>query len=122
MHPFVKWAGGKTQLLDRIEALAPKEFSGYYEPLVGGGAVLFRLAPSRFTVNDLNSELVSVYRCLQDPALTEKLMSELRRHEKEHSEEHFYAVREMDRFPGFGDLPLWVHAARMMYPSELPLS
>lgn len=115
MHPFVKWAGGKGQLLDRILPLLPKEFGRYYEPFVGGGAVLFSLAPSKFTVNDHNTELVSVYRCLQKPDLTEKLMSELRRLEEAHSEEHFYEVRGMDRLPGFGGLPVWVRAVRMVY-------
>ena len=55
MHPFVKWAGGKTQLLDRIHELMPKEYNHYYEPFIGGGALLFSVAPKDFKINDFNS-------------------------------------------------------------------
>ena len=57
MHPFVKWAGGKGQLLERIEALMPKTYGHYYEPFIGGGALLFHIAPKAFTINDFNSDL-----------------------------------------------------------------
>jgi hypothetical protein len=43
VRPFVKWAGGKSQLLDQFEALFPQEFNSYFEPMVGGGAVFFHL-------------------------------------------------------------------------------
>lgn len=66
MAPFVKWAGGKTQLLDAIMALKPKNYNNYHEPFVGGGAVLFKEQPSSGTINDLNDELMATYRTIKD--------------------------------------------------------
>ena len=54
MSPVVKWAGGKRQILDKIKAAMPSEFNNYYEPFVGGGAVLFDIAPENAVINDVN--------------------------------------------------------------------
>ena len=51
--PFVKWAGGKRQIIDKLKEYAPIEFNTYYEPFVGGGALLFELSP-KTAVIDLN--------------------------------------------------------------------
>ena len=68
MEPFVKWAGGKRQLLDRIWERTPNKFDTYYEPFIGGGAVLFHLKPERAVINDTNEQLINVYRQLKaDP-------------------------------------------------------
>lgn len=66
ISPFVKWAGGKTQLLDAIMTLKPKNYNNYHEPFVGGGAVLFTEQPSSGTINDLNDELMATYRTIKD--------------------------------------------------------
>lgn len=67
-EPVVKWAGGKRQLLDRIIGRAPAQYNHYFEPFLGGGAVLFNLQPPKMTVNDINSALMSLYRRIQtDP-------------------------------------------------------
>lgn len=63
VHPFVKWAGGKTQLLDVIMSHIPEKFNRYFEPFVGGGALLFKIQPSAFSINDMNEDLISVYVC-----------------------------------------------------------
>lgn len=115
MHPFVKWAGGKTQLLDKLVALMPKEYNHYFEPFIGGGALLFHVAPNEFTINDFNSELVQAYRCLSNPSDTEKLIERLKFHQENHSEEHYYEVRFMDKSPDFLSLPIYERAARMIY-------
>lgn len=61
VKPLVKWAGGKRQLLPHIHAALPAENPRrYYEPFIGGGAVLFSLEPASARVNDLNSELLSL--------------------------------------------------------------
>lgn len=49
-EPVVKWAGGKRQLLDKIKEKMPNEFNDYYEPFIGGGAVLFGLLEKLFGV------------------------------------------------------------------------
>lgn len=115
VHPFVKWAGGKTQLLEVIESHLPETFNRYFEPFVGGGALLFKLQPKAFSINDSNEELICVYRCLENNELFELLKKELLKHEGNHSEEYYYQVREMDKLEGFNNLPIYVRAGRMIY-------
>ena len=69
LKPFVKWAGGKTQLLDKINEFKPPKFNRYFEPFVGGGAVLFDLMPFKATINDMNYDLICVYNCLKNKAM-----------------------------------------------------
>ena len=69
LSPFVKWAGGKTQLLPEILKRVPKEFNNYYEPFIGGGTVLLALQPNNATINDINSELIHVYKTIVDEPL-----------------------------------------------------
>ena len=63
--PFIKWVGGKTQLLDEIRRFYPAQIEKYCEPFVGGGAVLFdvlsRLSPNEVLINDINAELINTY-------------------------------------------------------------
>ena len=60
--PFIKWAGGKRQLLAQIRERMPESFNNYYEPFVGGGAVIFDLLPTSAVINDINKALVNAYR------------------------------------------------------------
>jgi len=115
VHPFVKWAGGKTQLLEVINSHMPKSFNKYYEPFVGGGALLFKIQPDSFSINDMNGELIAVYNCFQDEESFNKLKEELMIHESNHSEEYYYKIREMDKDEHFNELPAYIRAARMVY-------
>ena len=63
--PFVKWAGGKKQLLDRLEARMPAAYKRYYEPFIGGGALLLDVQPVHAVINDINEQLINVYRQLK---------------------------------------------------------
>ena len=69
-HPFMKWAGGKTQLLDKLVPLMPKEINTYYEPFIGGGAVFFKLANERTDfkakLSDVNEDLITAYLIIQN--------------------------------------------------------
>ena len=65
ISPFVKWAGGKTQLLEKLKAHMPANYGCYYEPFIGGGALLLDLQPERAIINDVNEELINIYRQLQ---------------------------------------------------------
>ena len=89
--PFVKWAGGKTQLLSDIESLLPTDFRNrnitYVEPFVGGGSVLFWLLQhypniQHAVINDVNAKLINVYRVIK--AKPKKLISALRVLENEY--------------------------------------
>ena len=82
MQPFVKWAGGKRQLLSEIKQRMPKEFNRYFEPFVGGGALLFEIAPEKAKIGDINSNLINAYLTIRDNS--EDLMNELDILEEEH--------------------------------------
>ncbi len=60
--PFVKWAGGKRQLIPQIRERMPEKYNDYYEPFVGGGAVIFDLLPANALINDMLEENVSLFR------------------------------------------------------------
>lgn len=115
VRPFVKWAGGKTQLLKVITELIPTKFNRYFEPFVGGGALLFKLQPKDFTINDMNAELICAYKCFTSENNYKSLMRLLQEHETKHSEEYYYKIREMDRNPNYDKQPIYVKAARMIY-------
>lgn len=96
-EPFVKWAGGKRQLLEEIHARLPKDLDEhkYYEPFVGGGALLFDLEHEGSVINDMNWALVNVYRQLQGDmgvivmSLLDMMDDDLRARGKE----YYYEVR-----------------------------
>ncbi|MBQ7567802.1 Dam family site-specific DNA-(adenine-N6)-methyltransferase, partial [bacterium] len=68
MTPVLKWAGGKTQLLEPIAANMPAEYNRYYEPFLGGAAVLFSIAPAQAFVSDINEQLINLYTQLKTAA------------------------------------------------------
>ena len=66
--PFVKWVGGKRQLLNELKKRLPDSFNNYYEPFIGGGALLMELQPKKAFINDLNKELIDTYNAIKkDP-------------------------------------------------------
>jgi len=90
----LKWAGGKRQLLHEIIKYIPtRGMKTYYEPFLGGGAVLLHLQPKKAVVNDTNKELINVYTVIRDGV--EELINDLKKHKNE--EKYFYEIREMDR-------------------------
>jgi DNA adenine methylase len=66
VKPFIKWVGGKRQLLPELRARIPSSFGTYHEPFVGGGALFFDLAPKRAILSDANERLVRTYRAIRD--------------------------------------------------------
>ena len=114
--PFVKWAGGKRQIINKLKELVPNEFNTYYEPFVGGGALLFELSPKKAVINDCNKELMNVFECIKDSLKFEKMCKELNHHEAEHSEEYYYYIRNLDRDKKkFNKLADYKRAARTIY-------
>lgn len=93
--PFVKWAGGKRQLLEQISARMPKEYNTYYEPFVGGGAVTFELLPEEAVINDINVALVNTYRQIADsPREFLEMLKRLDEEMWEDGKAYYYAMRE----------------------------
>ncbi len=100
--PFLKWAGGKTQLLAQFKSLYPIQFGNYFEPFVGSGAVFFHLYSLRaqqqidakfscVRLSDTNAELINCYRIVRDDLRS--LVELLTEHRRLHSHEHYYEVR-----------------------------
>lgn len=93
--PFVKWAGGKRQLLTQIMERMPKEFNNYYEPFVGGGAVLFGLTPTNALINDINAALINTYRKIKE--VPEDFLEEISVFDEKivtGGKEYYYQVRD----------------------------
>lgn len=114
--PFVKWAGGKRQILDKLIKYVPEDFNTYYEPFVGGGALFFELSPKNAVINDSNEELINVFRCIKDEEKLTKMCNELNHHEANHSEEYYYKIRNIDRDKNkFNRLFDYKRASRTIY-------
>ena len=116
LEPFVKWAGGKRQIMDKLLEFMPVKFKKYYEPFVGGGALLLTLSPVRAVVNDSNKELMYVYKCLRSKRLFVKFYELCKIHEQNHSEEYYYKIRDLDRNKtAYAKMTMPEKAARCLY-------
>lgn len=65
INPFLKWAGGKGQLLGELKARLPKSYGNYFEPFIGGGALFFSIHPQNAAISDINPQLINAYRQLK---------------------------------------------------------
>ena len=111
--PILKWVGGKRQLLDEIRPLIP-QCSTYYEPFIGGGAVLFDIQPKKAIINDSNEELINVYKTIKSNP--DELIKKLSYHQEHNCEEYFYEIRALDRNKNQFDILTDVErAARIIY-------
>lgn len=93
--PFVKWAGGKRQLLPQIRERMPEKYNKYYEPFVGGGAVIFELLPEQALINDINKALINTYKQICNVPTT--FLTEVNRIDTEmweNGKEYYYSIRE----------------------------
>ena len=95
--PFVKWAGGKRQIIDKLKKYAPEDFDTYFEPFLGGGAFLFELSPKNAIINDSNEDLMNVFNVLCNEKKYNKMCKYLNKFERKHSEEFYYEIRNIDR-------------------------
>ncbi|MEP7278023.1 MAG: DNA adenine methylase [Bacteroidota bacterium] len=110
--PFLKWVGGKRQIMPLIVEHLPKEkFTTYYEPFVGGGAVLFHLQPRKAVINDFNLELINVYKVIKNNV--DELIADLKTH-KNHPT-YFYQLRAKDRTEEINNLSNIERASRIIY-------
>ncbi len=120
MKPVLKWAGGKRLLIPQITKYINKEEMEkngyrYFEPFIGGGAVCFHLQIENSVINDLNSELINVYKQIKNNS------SELIKHLKDHkanytyTSEYYEKIRIMDREDNFDSIPEVIRAARFMF-------
>ncbi|MFW6046792.1 MAG: DNA adenine methylase [Candidatus Woesearchaeota archaeon] len=113
---FVKWAGGKGQLIEQLTPFFPKKFNRYFEPFVGGGAVFFvisqKFKPSEIVLSDINEELINTYNIIKSDV--ERLIVELKQHSEYHKAEgkkYYLAIRATQPKA----LPALERAARFIY-------
>ncbi len=111
--PFVKWVGGKRQLMVSIAEQLPKKIKDYryIEPFVGGGAVFFNLQPKNAAINDSNEELINVYQVIKK--FPEELIADLKKHVNDAG--YFYEIRALDRTDAFKQLTPVQRASRVIY-------
>jgi len=118
-RPFIKWAGGKTQLLPDLLRHAPQRFGRYHEPFIGSAALFFALhSQGRLhagaVLSDSNAELIGVYRTVRDDV--EPLIDALRMHAAHAGErDYFYEIRGWDRRPDWTRRSPVERAARMIF-------
>lgn len=119
IKPVLKWVGGKRQLMPFLMGHFPQRTpKTYYEPFIGGGAVLFHLQPKGAIVGDSNPELVNCYEVIRDSV--EDLIEELRIHADRMARdpadaEYYYQIRALDRESRFGETPAVERAARIIF-------
>lgn len=111
--PFLKWAGGKTQLLGQLAGMLPEKFDGYAEPFVGSAALFFWLRRERSScaaaLIDRNEELVNCYAVVRDSV--DRLIPILGKLQAGHGKPHYYGVRRQ-RPESLSELE---RAARLIY-------
>lgn len=90
--PILKWAGGKTQMLDILKDNMPKKFNKYIEPFIGGGALFFELEKEQSIISDANPELINLYKVVAQNV--NELIGELKVMKNE--EEYFYNLRAIN--------------------------
>jgi DNA adenine methylase len=116
VKPYLKWAGGKRQLLSEIRKYLPDDINNYtyYEPFIGAGAVFFDLQPPKAVINDFNAQLILTYTVIRENV--EGLIGLLKEYKNKNDEEYFYEIRNLDRnIPEFNNLTNVEKAARLVF-------
>lgn len=113
MKPFTKWTGGKRKLLPILTELIPDDFNRYYEPFIGGGALLFKLLPRDAIINDFNEELINSYLQIRDNP--NELIDLLAEHKDKNSKDYYIYIRSADRDGRIEDMTDVERAARILY-------
>ncbi|MGB7416719.1 MAG: DNA adenine methylase, partial [Thermosynechococcaceae cyanobacterium] len=110
-RPFLKWAGGKKQLLPELLPRIPQTFDRYFEPFIGGGALFFALQPEQAILSDINPDLINVYQVIQSDV--ESLIQDLKQHR--HEKDYFYKLRSVDRTKTYKSWSPVRKASRLIY-------
>lgn len=111
LKPILKWVGGKRQLLTEIKKYIPDEYNTYIEPFFGGGAVLFDIKPKKAVINDINDEIINVYKTIKDNP--KELIKKLKTYKNE--EDVYYEIRNLDRTDKYNTLSNIEKASRIIY-------
>jgi DNA adenine methylase len=109
--PFLKWAGGKSQLLSELVTRIPKKHKNYFEPFAGGAALFFHLQPTKAYLVDANVDLIETYRVIKDRV--EDLICDLKRHI--YDRDYYYQIRNIDRTEAYQAWSDVQKASRLIY-------
>lgn len=109
--PFLKWPGGKRQLIRELLRHIPKKYGRYFEPFVGGGALFFSVKPEYGYISDINPELINAYEVVQNNV--EELIESLKKHKN--TEKYFYQLRDADRTEEYKYWSKVERASRLIY-------
>ncbi len=110
-YPFLKWAGGKRQIIGELLKRMPKKYNRYFEPFIGGGALFFTIQPDNAYISDINSELINVYKVIADNV--QELTTDLKQHKN--SKEYFFEIRNIDRTEKYKEWSDVQKASRLIY-------
>lgn len=114
MQPIIKWAGGKRRFARQICELLGNEFNNYYEPFVGGAAILFYLQPTNACCSDINEEIINLYNVVKNNP--DELIETLRPYVDMNNSVDYLRIRGLDRNQvAFAALTSIERAARFMY-------
>jgi DNA adenine methylase len=116
VKPYLKWAGGKRQLVAEIKKNLPADINAlaYYEPFIGAGALFFELQPEKAVINDFNEQLILTYIAIKENV--EDLIKLLQNYNDKNDEKSFYEMRNLDRnVEKFNKLSAIEKAARLIY-------
>jgi DNA adenine methylase len=113
IQPFLKWAGGKRQLISQMKEYFPKKITNYYEPFLGGASILFYLQPNKAVVNDYNTELINCYSCIKNDY--DELIKELEKYQNKNNATDYYEIRGLDRKEKYKNMSNTQKAARLIY-------
>lgn len=95
IEPFVKWVGGKRQLLPVIEKHLPASIKDYYEPFVGGGALFLHLKPKHAHINDINRSLMNAYRAIcEDHESVLRCLDDMDNALRQEGKACYYSIRD----------------------------
>ena len=111
--PFIKWVGGKRQVIPSLAEDIPRNIEHYYEPFVGGGAMFFhlraqqRIMDHQITLSDINLRLIRTYKAIRDNV--EAVIDRLEHHRSHHDKDYFYALRDInvDAYKEDVDVAAW---------------
>jgi DNA adenine methylase len=90
--PFLKWVGGKRSILPLLLERMPEEYTAYYEPFVGGGALFFETQPKTAYLSDINFYLIITYKVVRDDV--DRLIKNLKIHNSRHNKEYYLKARK----------------------------
>jgi len=116
IKPFLKWAGGKRQLLAEIKNHLLDNINNYtyFEPFLGAGALFFSIQPQQAIINDFNEQLILTYNVIKENI--DELIALLKKYRKKNDEDSFYTIRNIDREPeNFARLSIIEKAARLIF-------